>query len=216
MTTLAAPSSTSYASYKPRESRGLIKKSFNGLLWLIAALVFFACVLIFLGWGPKQVMSGSMEPTIMTGEWTFNEPANIEDVAVGDVISYYNGQVDVTHRLIADNGDGTFIAQGDANDTPDATAVTAQNLRTKIIHVLTPEQEEKLEFVVPSVFYKGEVVDAIIDRDWDRLKNIENSVPWGFLTLVVGAALWVGVSAVIKLVRLGVRVVRWVKARLRR
>lgn len=216
MTTLAAPSSTSSVAYEPRESPGLIKKSFNGLLWVTAALVFLACLLVFLGWGPKQVMSGSMEPTIMTGEWTLNVPVKIEDVAVGDVISYDNGQVDVTHRLVADNGNGTFIAQGDGNDAPDATAVTAQNLRTKVIHVLTPEEEEKLEFVVPSVFYKNEVVDALIDRDWDRLRNIENGVPWGFLALVAAATLWVVVSTASKLVRFGVRVVRWIQASLRR
>lgn len=216
MTTLAAPSSTSSVAYKPRESAGLIKKSFNGLLWIVAALVFFACLLIFLGWGPKQVMSGSMEPTIMTGEWTLNVPVEIEDVAVGDKISYDNGQVDVTHRLVVDNGNGTFIAQGDNNGAPDATLVTAQNLRTKVIHVLTPEEEEKLEFVVPSVFYKNEVVGALIDRDWDRLKNIENSVPWGFLALVAAATLWAVVSTVSKLVRFGVRAVRWIQASLRR
>ncbi|PTT21705.1 signal peptidase I [Microbacterium sp. HMWF026] len=214
MTTLAAPSSV---ANKPRKSRGLIKKSFDGLLWVIAALAILACFSTFsFGWGPKQVVSGSMEPTIMTGEWTFNVPANIEDVAVGDVISYDNGQVDVTHRLVADNGDGTFIAQGDGNGTPDTTAVTAQNLRTKAIHVLTPEEEEKLEFVVPSVFYKSEVVDALVDGDWDRFKNIENSVPWGFLTFVAGVALWITVSTVIKLVRLGIRLIRWIKTRRRR
>lgn len=216
MSNLATSTTTPTAVYKTRTSRRSLRKVFNALLWVVAALSIVACFLIFSGWGPKQVVSGSMEPTIMTGEWTFNVPVQIEDVAVGDVISYYNGQVDVTHRLVSDNGDGTFIAQGDANGAPDTTAVTAQNLRTKIIHVLTPEEEEKLEFVVPSVFYKGEVVDALVDRDWDRLENIENGVPWGFLMLVAGAALWVVVSTVIKLMRLGVRVVRWIQARLSR
>ncbi|MCM3615747.1 signal peptidase I [Microbacterium enclense] len=197
-------------------SRKGLRKAFNALLWLVAGLCIFACFLIFSGWGPKQVVSGSMEPTIMTGEWTFNVSVQIEDVVVGDVISYYNGQVDVTHRLVADNGDGTFIAQGDYNRSPDPTPVTAQNLRSKVVHVLTPQEAEKLEFVVPSVLYKGEVVDALIDRDWDRLGHTENRVPWGFLAIVAGAMLWVVLSTGLKLVRLGLRVVRWIQTSPRR
>ncbi|MBC2932177.1 signal peptidase I [Nocardioides sp. zg-1228] len=75
---------------------------------------------------PLIVVSGSMEPEIMTGDLVVATPVPIEDVEVGDVLSLHNDVSDrlVTHRVIdvAQHDDGSWHVrmQGDANDSPDA------------------------------------------------------------------------------------------------
>ena len=74
---------------------------------------------------PLVVISGSMEPGIMTGDLLVATPVPIEDVEVGDVLSLRNDVTDklVTHRVIeiAPQADGSWHVrmQGDANDSPD-------------------------------------------------------------------------------------------------
>ena len=100
------------------------------MVWILAVLG-----VVTLGvWGattlglikPLVVISGSMEPGIMTGDLLVATPVPIEDVEVGDVLSLRNDVTDrlVTHRVIeiAQQADGTWHVrmQGDANDSPDS------------------------------------------------------------------------------------------------
>jgi signal peptidase len=100
------------------------------VLWTLAA-VGLACALI---WGatalgyikPLIVISGSMEPGIMTGDLVIDVPVATSEVAVGDVVSLpsdLTGNL-VTHRVekIVDTGDGTFqiSMKGDNNAASDA------------------------------------------------------------------------------------------------
>lgn len=77
---------------------------------------------------PLVVVSGSMEPAIMTGDLLLDTPVPVEQVEVGDVVSLPNPVtgVLVTHRVIdvAQQDDGTWHVrmQGDANDTEDGGA----------------------------------------------------------------------------------------------
>ena len=99
-------------------------------LWLLAA-VGLACGLV---WGatalgvikPLIVISGSMEPGIMTGDLLIDVPVDARDVAAGDVVSLpsdLTGNL-VTHRVekIVPAGGGTFQVsmKGDNNDASDA------------------------------------------------------------------------------------------------
>lgn len=77
---------------------------------------------------PLVVVSGSMEPQIMTGDLLLATPVPVDEVEVGDVASLPNPVTGtlVTHRVIdvAQQPDGTWHVhmQGDANDSPDAGA----------------------------------------------------------------------------------------------
>lgn len=77
---------------------------------------------------PLVVVSGSMEPAIMTGDLLLDTPVPVQQVEVGDVVSLPNPAtgVLVTHRVvdIAPQDDGTWHVrmQGDANDTEDGGA----------------------------------------------------------------------------------------------
>lgn len=80
----------------------------------------------FLGYKPFIVLSGSMEPDIMTGDMVLVKEANTDNLQKGDVIAYKSGQAVITHRIIevkTENGETSYITQGDANDSADQTAV---------------------------------------------------------------------------------------------
>lgn len=80
----------------------------------------------FLGYKPFIVLSGSMEPNIMTGDMVFVKETDPDSLKVGDVIAYKSGSAVVTHRIMevtSENGETRYITQGDANNAPDQTAV---------------------------------------------------------------------------------------------
>ncbi|MBO3096290.1 signal peptidase I [Cellulomonas dongxiuzhuiae] len=77
---------------------------------------------------PLVVISGSMEPEIMTGDLLLATPVPVDEVEVGDVLSLPNPVTGalVTHRVVdvAQQADGAWHVwmQGDANDAADGGA----------------------------------------------------------------------------------------------
>ncbi|WP_029292064.1 signal peptidase I [Cellulomonas sp. HZM] len=104
----------------------------NVVLWLLAVVG----VLSVLVWGasragwikPLVVISGSMEPKIMTGDLLVDVPTPTGELEVGDVASIYNPITRnlVSHRIVAieQTGDATWEIhmKGDANDAQDGGA----------------------------------------------------------------------------------------------
>jgi signal peptidase len=95
------------------------------------------------GYLPLIVLTDSMYPGIQSGDLIICHTVDAEQVAVGDVIAFFdpagNGTSVVTHRVIAvteENGSLAFQTQGDANNVADALLVPAANLvgtyRTRI------------------------------------------------------------------------------------
>ena len=89
-----------------------------------------------LGVTPLVVLSGSMSGTqeghIETGDFVFVRSVAPETLEEGDVIAFLSGGVTVTHRITAidtaEDGSLLFTTKGDANDTEDTDAVTAEQL----------------------------------------------------------------------------------------
>lgn len=82
-----------------------------------------------LGIKPAVVLSGSMEPTIRTGDLIFIHSTDPARLQKGDVICYLLSGKAVTHRIAevtaGDDGQPRYVTQGDANNTQDRIAVTA-------------------------------------------------------------------------------------------
>jgi len=101
----------------------------NTVVWLVAALGL-ASVLVWgatqLGWiKPMVVISGSMEPGIMTGDLVVATPHSTADLQVGEVASIWSDVTGnhVTHRVVgveqvADD-EWHVRMKGDANDSED-------------------------------------------------------------------------------------------------
>ncbi|WP_246036861.1 signal peptidase I [Cellulomonas telluris] len=102
----------------------------NVALWLVAALGLLSGLV----WAANQaglikplvVISGSMEPGIMTGDLLVARPVPTAQVQVGEVASIYSDVTGdlVSHRVVSveRRADDRWAIQmkGDANDTPDA------------------------------------------------------------------------------------------------
>lgn len=88
-----------------------------------------------LGITPMVVQSGSMSGDapdhIEVGDLIFTGKADIEKLKAGDIISFMEGKIVVTHRITAistaEDGSLLFTTKGDANNTEDAP-VTADRI----------------------------------------------------------------------------------------
>ncbi|RZI86995.1 MAG: signal peptidase I, partial [Microbacterium sp.] len=88
---------------------------------------------------PYTVLTGSMRPDLPPGTLVVVRPVQIDDLAVGDVITYQlrSGRPTVvTHRVVASGfrADGTTVltTQGDANGVPDVRPVRAEQVRGRL------------------------------------------------------------------------------------
>ena len=102
----------------------------DAALWLVAALGLVS-VLVWgatqAGWiKPLVVISGSMEPGIMTGDLLVARAQPTSELRVGDVATLHSDLTGdlVSHRVVSaeprDDGRWDVRMQGDANESPDA------------------------------------------------------------------------------------------------
>lgn len=84
---------------------------------------------------PLIVLTDSMYPEIKSGDLIICHTADAEQIAVGDVIAFFdpagNGTSVVTHRVIEitqEDGSLAWRTQGDANNVADSALVPAKNL----------------------------------------------------------------------------------------
>lgn len=84
------------------------------------------------GFHVEIITSGSMEPSIHTGSVIYvREGADIDMLEVGTVITYVlnDSQTKVTHRIMSiDRENAVVITKGDANEIPDAHAVSMEQI----------------------------------------------------------------------------------------
>lgn len=105
----------------------------QSLLILIGTIAIVGLIIpMILGYTPRVVKSGSMEPAIKTGAVAYNNThAKVEDVKIGDIIVFQIEDTYVTHRVIAINDDNTFTTKGDANQNEDLAPVSYSSFRGK-------------------------------------------------------------------------------------
>lgn len=80
-----------------------------------------------LGVTPMVVQSGSMSGSakdhIEVGDLIFTVKPDVDKLKAGDIISYMDGQIAVTHRIVTvetgADGKRSFLTKGDANNTED-------------------------------------------------------------------------------------------------
>ncbi len=104
------------------------------------ALVVVAVLLPRAGGGtPDAVLTGSMTPTLPVGTLAVTRPVHVDDVQVGDVITYQlvSGEPTVvTHRVVGSRrtpaGERELLTKGDANPTLDRDPVKGVQLRGRV------------------------------------------------------------------------------------
>lgn len=132
----------------------------TGMLLIVAGL---AVVLIVIpkatGSTPLTVLTQSMEPTLPPGTLLVVKPAPLEDIRIGEVVTYQivSGQPAViSHRVVAvessSDGARTFVLKGDNNAEPDPSPVTAAQVRGVVW------------YSIPEVGYVNQLVNG--SRGW--------------------------------------------------
>lgn len=82
------------------------------------------------GYGGAVVLSGSMEPTIMTNDMIIVKVE--ESYADGDIVVFQTGKMLVVHRIVASD-ETTVTTRGDANNTED-TPIERSQIKGKVIY----------------------------------------------------------------------------------
>jgi signal peptidase I len=119
-----------------------VKKYFAVLTNIVLVLCGVLIILTLiapaaLGLSFEPVLSGSMEPTIMTGAMIAIKKVDPQVIKVGDIIGFHVQGMDtpVCHRVIeivtTETGYG-FRTQGDSNNAPDTWTVRPQDVTGKV------------------------------------------------------------------------------------
>jgi len=113
---------------------------FFAIAGLVTAVMVIPSLPIKGNYKIMAVLSGSMEPKIMTGGLVMVKPA--PTYRVGDVISFSTNdgrKVSTTHRIVEINTQGSdtfYTTKGDANNAPDSSQVNARDVIGKVILAL--------------------------------------------------------------------------------
>jgi len=130
----------------------IVKEVISWLL-LVALLLTFAFTVylnitnenkdegvFLLGYRPVFVLTGSMEPYMMTNGMALTKAvSDIDELAVGDVVTYHVENEDgdllrITHRIMVIDGDQIYT-KGDNNNVADGFPLTIENIEAKVVGV---------------------------------------------------------------------------------
>lgn len=164
------------------------KKTWNIVSWISVYLVLVVAI-IFMGGNlagikPYSVLSGSMEPTYMTGSVIFVMEKEPEDIKVGDPISFVLDEslTVATHRVVEIDVDQEhFITKGDANDSIDAKPVHFNNLIGIPIYTIPKlgyfvsyiqrPPGKYIAFIMAALLLMLAFVPGLFDEDKDKVKE---------------------------------------------
>ena len=134
------------------------------MLMVVAVFIYIAP---HIGWHVSAVLSGSMEPALETGSLVVTRPVALEEIEVGDIITFNSGSPGermITHRVIGiqKNSPISFRTQGDNCGMPDPFSVPAENLVGEIcLHI--PYGGNFTEFLkTPAGFISSVIVPGIL------------------------------------------------------
>lgn len=90
---------------------------------------------------PLAVLTGSMSPVIHPGDLIVTQPTDIQNIRVGDVITFQPHSADpmlITHRVVEKSvvaGEAQLVTRGDANGANDEPIV-AEQVKGKVLYTL--------------------------------------------------------------------------------
>lgn len=120
-----------------RQDGNVIKKTVRTIDNIIIAGILLLALALMLprlfGYDIRAVETGSMEPTIPTGSICYvNTKIDPAQLRKGDIIAFTLPQgMNVTHRVISINADGSFVTKGDANENADAGYIAQEQVLGK-------------------------------------------------------------------------------------
>ena len=137
-----------------------------------------------------NVVTGSMEPTIATGEYIIVVKTDPSTLQVNDIISFYSDSNEtkdllITHRIIEIKEDGSFVTKGDANNIEDEVTAKPDRVLGKydgkarffgMIGSFTDRRKLLLTLVIIPVFIMSIFEVRSLGRTWKKLKKEDKDV----------------------------------------
>jgi len=117
------------ATSEARESgwgRVLAVSSSRAALAVVLGLLVWSVLPLVVGWTPRAIMSGSMEPRIHVGDVIVGRPVDPATLVKGQVVTVVDPDHPAktrTHRLLRRDAQGRLVLKGDANPQADSTPV---------------------------------------------------------------------------------------------
>ena len=128
---------------------GIVKKIITflaNIAYILIILYGIVCIPMLFGLKPVVVLSGSMNPTFKTGSIIYYEKVPMEDIKVGDIITFELNNKYISHRVNSiDNN--LYETKGDANNIADATKIEYNNIKGKVVNIYIPYIGYYIKFV---------------------------------------------------------------------
>jgi signal peptidase I len=103
----------------------------RAVLATLAGLLMWSVLPVAIGWTPRVILTGSMEPRVHVGDVVVTREVPPETLAKGQVVTVVDpdhaGRTR-THRMVSRDAEGLFELKGDANREPDSTRVSADKV----------------------------------------------------------------------------------------
>jgi signal peptidase I len=182
----------------------IVSSLITGILFLLLIFMIFIVVSSkasggepnFLGYQLKTVLSGSMEPTFMTGSVIAVKPLqNPVNLKNDDIITFKESEDKlITHRIIdvKKSGEQTlYVTKGDNNRSKDSNPVIAQNVVAKYSGFTIPyvgyfldyaksKNGSALMLILPGLLllaYSGiSIFKALKELDKGKRKDVQETV----------------------------------------
>ncbi len=139
----------------------------------------------FFGYQPIYVLSGSMEPYMMTNSVALTKQVtSMDEINVGDVVTYHieSGEgklLRITHRIIEIDGDFIYT-KGDNSPSADGFPLTIENIKAKVLFVvnLTAWIASKWETTTGKVMLISFGIGILIIIYWLNILWSKIPFPW--------------------------------------
>ena len=121
------------------------------IAYILIGLYGIVCIPMIFGYKPVVVLSGSMEPTYKVGSVIYYNKVSKEDLKVGDVITFTQGNDYVSHRINNIEGD-LYETKGDANKSVDAKKIEYSSIVGRVHKCSIPFIGYYIKFVNENLF----------------------------------------------------------------
>lgn len=129
---------------KSKSGANVIKPAGQFIAWAVLIIITMLTAYIMIsnmqnkpavlfGRSIVKVVSGSMEPSIHSGDYIIIEKTDCSELKAGDIICFYSHDSAIygmlnTHRIVRILDDGSFVTKGDANSAEDPSTVTSDTI----------------------------------------------------------------------------------------
>ena len=145
-------------------------------LWIAPIIISLLVISGALGIKPYVIVSESMKPTLNIGDIVFIGNAEFNEVGIGDIIAYFDGEKVVIHRIYnidkANEKYTYLITKGDAVKNPDPVLVSREMFLGKMVF--------KIPYMGLAIICLKETLNYI----WFNLKNIMEPIRITFVSIL--------------------------------